>query len=124
MAQVTSAGNDCMRYVAHLTGLNELDLYGTRISTTGLKHLTQLKSLEILTLPGYVTDTNLALIGGMTSLKALYLVESRITDEGLAHMVGQKKTFKAMSVEKGIEGIVTPLHPGAIKFWKEKGVLK
>ncbi|MEJ2643139.1 MAG: TAXI family TRAP transporter solute-binding subunit, partial [Desulfosarcinaceae bacterium] len=46
------------------------------------------------------------------------------TDEGLAHMVSQKKTFKEMSVEKGIKGIVTPLHPGAIKFWKEKGVLK
>jgi len=45
------------------------------------------------------------------------------TDEGLAHMVSQKKTFKAMSVEKGADGIVTPMHPGAIKFWKEKGVL-
>jgi len=46
------------------------------------------------------------------------------TDEGLAHMVSQKKTFKEMSVAKGINGIVTPMHPGAIKFWKEKGVLK
>ena len=46
------------------------------------------------------------------------------TDEGLAHMVGQKKTFKEMSVKNGIKGIVTPMHPGAIKFWKEKGVLK
>lgn len=45
------------------------------------------------------------------------------TDEGLAHMVSQKKTFKAMSVAKGADGIVTPMHPGATKFWKEKGVL-
>ncbi|MBM9518924.1 TAXI family TRAP transporter solute-binding subunit [Desulforhopalus vacuolatus] len=45
------------------------------------------------------------------------------TDEGLAHMVSQKKTFKAMSVKNGIDGIVTPMHPGAIKFWKEKGVI-
>lgn len=45
------------------------------------------------------------------------------TDEGLAHMRNQKKTFKAMSVAAGVEGIVTPLHPGAIKFWKEKGIL-
>jgi TRAP transporter TAXI family solute receptor len=45
------------------------------------------------------------------------------SDEGLAHMVSQKKTFKAMSVAKGADGIVTPMHPGAIKFWKEKGVL-
>lgn len=46
------------------------------------------------------------------------------TDKGLAHMVGQKKTFKEMSVQNGAKGIVTPMHPGAIKFWKEKGVLK
>ncbi len=45
-------------------------------------------------------------------------------DKGLAHMVGQKKTFKEMSVANGIKGIVTPLHPGAQKFWKEKGILK
>ncbi len=45
------------------------------------------------------------------------------TDAGLAHMVSQKKTFKEMSIETGTKGIVTPLHPGAIKFWKEKGVL-
>jgi TRAP transporter TAXI family solute receptor len=51
------------------------------------------------------------------------LLSAIFTDEGLAHMVAQKKTFKAMSVKKGVNGIVTPLHPGAIKFWKEKGVL-
>ena len=44
--------------------------------------------------------------------------------EGLAYMVSQKSTFKAMSVEKGIKGVATPLHPGAAKFWKEMGVLK
>ncbi len=51
------------------------------------------------------------------------LLTAVFTDEGLAHMVSQKKTFKAMSVAKGADGIVTPMHPGAIKFWKEKGVL-
>ncbi len=45
------------------------------------------------------------------------------TDEGLAYMKGQKKTFKGMSVQSGAEGIVTPLHPGAERFWKEKGIL-
>ena len=47
--------------------------------------------------------------------------------EGLKHMVEQKKTFKAMSLEDGIKGVnpaATPLHPGAEKFWKDKGVLK
>ncbi len=55
---------------------------------------------------------------------AVYDLLSKIyTDEGLAYMVSQKKTFKEMSVETGINGIVTPLHPGAEKFWKEKGLL-
>ena len=46
------------------------------------------------------------------------------TDEGLAHMREQKKTFSEMKIKTGIKGIVTPLHPGAEKFWKEKGILK
>ena len=52
------------------------------------------------------------------------LLSTVYTDEGLAHMVSQKKTFKEMSIATGANGIVTPMHPGAIKFWKEKGVLK
>ena len=49
---------------------------------------------------------------------------SRIyTDEGLAYMRSRKKTFREMSVENGVKGIVTPLHPGAERFWKEKGML-
>jgi len=46
------------------------------------------------------------------------------TPEGLKHMVSQKKTFKEMAIDVGTKGIVTPIHPGAEKFWKEKGVLK
>jgi TRAP transporter TAXI family solute receptor len=45
------------------------------------------------------------------------------TDEGLAHMKEQKKTFKNMSLETGAQGVVTPWHPGAVKFWKEKGMM-
>jgi len=51
------------------------------------------------------------------------LLSKLYTDEGLAYMAGQKKTFREMSVKTGIKGIVTPLHPGAAKFWKEKGLL-
>ena len=54
----------------------------------------------------------------------VYKILSAIyTDEGLAHMVSQKKTFKEMKIATGTNGIVTPMHPGAIKFWKEKGML-
>ena len=45
------------------------------------------------------------------------------TDEGLAHMKEQKKTFKNMSLDSGTQGVVTPWHPGAIKFWKDKGMM-
>ncbi len=45
------------------------------------------------------------------------------TDEGLAHMKEQKKTFKLMSLDTGPQGVVTPWHPGAVKFWKEKGMM-
>ncbi|MGB5728215.1 MAG: TAXI family TRAP transporter solute-binding subunit [Thiogranum sp.] len=51
------------------------------------------------------------------------LLSKIYTDEGLAHMRQQKKTFKEMSVKTGINGIVTPLHPGAERFWKEKDLL-
>lgn len=43
---------------------------------------------------------------------------------GLEYMVSVHKSAKAMSIKDGIKGIVTPLHPGAEKFWKEKGILK
>jgi len=52
------------------------------------------------------------------------LLSAIYTEEGLAYMAEQKKTFAAMSVESGPSGIVTPMHPGAEKFWSEKGVLK
>jgi len=42
--------------------------------------------------------------------------------EGLGYMVKVKSTAKAMSVDGGLSGIVTPVHPGAIKFWEEKGL--
>jgi len=45
------------------------------------------------------------------------------TDEGLAHMKEQKKTFKHMGLDTGTQGVVTPWHPGALKFWKEKGMM-
>ena len=45
------------------------------------------------------------------------------TEEGLAHMKAQKKTFKNMSIQTGPTGVVTPFHPGAEKFWKEQGVM-
>ncbi|MEZ4525629.1 MAG: TAXI family TRAP transporter solute-binding subunit [Desulfobacterales bacterium] len=70
-------------------------------------------------------DAALWVAGSGVSPDAVYRLLSLIfTEEGLKHMAGQKKTFREMSIANGIKDIVTPLHPGAEKFWREKGVLK
>ncbi len=69
-------------------------------------------------------DSALWVANAKVSDDVVYKMLSLIyTDEGLAHMKSQKKTFKEMSINTGVKGIVTPLHPGAEKFWKEKGML-
>jgi len=56
--------------------------------------------------------------------EVVYDLLSKIyTDEGLEYMRRQRNTFKAMAIETGAKGIVTPMHPGAERFWKEKGIL-
>ncbi len=74
---------------------------------------------------GSFFDATLWVANKNTPADAVYQILSKIfTDEGLKWMVSQKKTFKSMSIKDGIKGIATPLHPGAEKFWREKGVLK
>ncbi len=50
------------------------------------------------------------------SLKAIF------SNEGLAYMVKVKDSAKEMSVAGGLNGIVTPIHAGAVRFWTEKGL--
>ncbi len=68
-------------------------------------------------------DSALWVAGKHVKPEHVYAAVSNIfTDEGLAYMVKVKSTAKAMSVAGGLTGIVTPVHPGAAKFWKEKGL--
>jgi hypothetical protein len=70
-------------------------------------------------------DSALWVANSKVSDDVVYKLLSLIyTPEGLKHMVEQKSTFKEMSLENGVKGIVTPMHPGAEKFWKDKGILK
>ena len=70
-------------------------------------------------------DSALWVANSKVSADVVYKLLSIIyTDEGLKHMVSQKKTFKHMSLKTGATNIITPFHPGAEKFWKEKGMLK
>ena len=69
-------------------------------------------------------DSALWVANSKVSADAVYEILSLIyTDEGLAHMKAAKKTFKKMALETGADGVVTPFHPGAEKFWKDKGIL-
>ncbi len=73
-------------------------------------------------------DSTLLVANANVPDQVVYDLLSKVySEEGLKHMVEQKKTFQEMSVESGIKGInpeLIPLHPGAARFWKEKGVLK
>ena len=74
---------------------------------------------------GAFQDSALWVANSKVSADTVYKMLSAIyTDEGLAHMLQMKKTFKNMSLKTGATNIVTPFHPGAEKFWKEKGMLK
>lgn len=70
-------------------------------------------------------DSTLLVVNPKVPADEVYkLLQTIFSDEGLKHMVSVHKSAKEMSVENGVKGIVTPLHPGAERFWKEKGVLK
>ena len=74
---------------------------------------------------GGFQDSALWVANSKVSADTVYKLLSIVySDEGLKHMYGQKKTFKNMSLQTGATNIVTPFHPGAEKFWKEKGMLK
>jgi hypothetical protein len=42
--------------------------------------------------------------------------------DGLDYLVSVHNSAKSMSVETGLKGVVTPIHPGALKFWQEMGI--
>ncbi|MBU2644701.1 TAXI family TRAP transporter solute-binding subunit [bacterium] len=68
-------------------------------------------------------DSALWVTGKHVSAKDVYNALKEVySDEGLAYMLTVTKAAKWMKIADGNRGIVTPMHPGAIKFWKEKGL--
>jgi uncharacterized protein len=49
-------------------------------------------------------------------------LEEIYSTQGLNFMVSVTSTARAMTIEDGLYGVVTPVHPGAAKFWTEKGL--
>ena len=53
----------------------------------------------------------------------VYQILSSIYNEGgLEYLVSVHNSARSMAVETGLKGVVTPIHPGALKFWEEKGL--
>lgn len=68
-------------------------------------------------------DSALWVAGEHVNADTVYkALEDIFSKEGLGYMVKVKSTAKAMSIEGGLNGIVTPVHAGAQKFWVEKGL--
>ena len=44
------------------------------------------------------------------------------SQEGLEYLISVHNSAKSMSIETGLKGVVTSIHPGALKFWQEKGL--
>jgi len=80
------ADDTCMPHVAYLTGLKELDLSGTHISSKGMKRIVKLTALERLTVPKAMGNGGLSYVSQLGSLKGLYFKENRVTNAGLRHL--------------------------------------
>jgi uncharacterized protein len=50
------------------------------------------------------------------SLQTIY------TEQGLQHMRTAHQAANEMTIEDGLKGAAVPIHPGAVKFWQEKGL--
>ncbi|MDG4476311.1 TAXI family TRAP transporter solute-binding subunit [Thiovibrio frasassiensis] len=51
------------------------------------------------------------------------LLSTIYSKKGLRYMRKQNRALKDMSTRSGAKDIIIPMHPGAVKFWKEKGLL-
>jgi hypothetical protein len=85
-------GDDGMKHVKELTGLEKLTLGNTSITDAGLAELKELKKLKSLTVSGCIkmTDRSSDTIKGFTDLEYLSL-PSTYTETGLKKLAGLKK---------------------------------
>jgi Leucine-rich repeat (LRR) protein len=81
----TTIAEEAMKHISRLTGLEELDLYGVKVTERGIAYLKDLKEGRKLNLSGApISDQSISVLAGMTHLQELNLYRSRITNTGLA----------------------------------------
>ncbi len=68
-----------------------------------------------------IAQPNLLVVTKDTPEETVYLLTKTIY-ENLPFLNTVHKATKAMSLEKAIDGLPMPLHPGAAKFYKEQGI--
>lgn len=68
-----------------------------------------------------IAQPNLLVVTKETPVETVYLLTKTIY-ENLPYLNTVHKATKTMSLEKAIVGLPMPLHPGAAKFYKEKGI--
>jgi TRAP transporter TAXI family solute receptor len=68
-----------------------------------------------------IAQPNLLVVTKDTPEQTVYLLTKTIY-ENLPFLNTVHKATKAMSLQKAIEGLPMPLHPGAVRFYKEKGI--
>lgn len=68
-----------------------------------------------------IAQPNLLVVTKETPIETVYLLTKAIY-ENLPFLNTVHKATKVMSLDKAIVGLPMPLHPGAIKFYKEKGI--
>ena len=90
-----------MQYIAHLGGLKELRLYNTSTTTEGMKQITKLQSLEMLSPPKGLTNRGLSYVAQLKSLKRLYFTENRVTNAGLKRHLPEMTKLEELSLSSG-----------------------
>jgi TRAP transporter TAXI family solute receptor len=69
-----------------------------------------------------ISDGALWVAGRHVSDDLMYQAVSKVySEEGLAFMHSVSQAATAMSLESGLEGVVTEVHAGASRFWAENG---
>jgi Leucine Rich Repeat (LRR) protein len=81
-------GDDAIPFVTRLQRLRVLDLWGTGVTDAGLQALSPLGGLRHLTVPRRTSDAAMACLGELDGLRELDLSGSAVTDAGLGLLAG------------------------------------